>query len=231
MAELKAVSLSYRPPGGRLLFDNLDLTLAPGETIGVTGSNGEGKTTLMRILAGLLLPDRGTVLLDGEPVWRKPRAETARALGYLPQSEVAPFPVTAWQMVLFGRFPHMIGRRLRENAEDRAEAETAMRTTGVYHLRTTPFPQLSGGEKMRVRIARLLAQNPTLLLMDEPTTYLDDDFKQSLAALLRRLAPRGCGAIVVSHDAGFLLDTCNRVYCLEAAALHARKPLLKENQT
>lgn len=228
MADLRAISVAYRPEEGRLLFENLDLHVGPGEVIGITGNNGEGKTSLMRILAGLMRPDRGTVLLDGDPIFARPRRETARALGYLPQFELTPFPITAWQMVLMGRYPHMIGRRLIENGEDREDAEVAMRTVGVYHLRKSTFMHLSGGERMRVRIARLIAQHPQAMLLDEPTTYLDDDFRQTLAGLLRSWCAGGSSAVVVSHDLEFLEQTGGRVYHLEAAKLRPKKTMIKE---
>ncbi len=228
MADLRAVSVAYRPDGGRLLFENLDLHAGAGEVIGITGNNGEGKTSLMRILAGLLAPDRGTVLLDGDPILARSRRETARAVGYLPQFESTPFPITAWQMVLMGRYPHMMGRRLAENGTDREEAEVAMRTAGVYHLRDGTFMHLSGGERMRVRIARLIAQRPRTMLLDEPTTYLDDDFRQTLAGLVRLWCAGGCSAVVVSHDLEFLEQAGGRIYHLEAAKLRPKMTMIKE---
>jgi iron complex transport system ATP-binding protein len=224
---LQAVSVAFRPAGGRLLFSELDLRIGPSEIVGITGSNGEGKTSLLRILAGLQPPTHGVMMLDGEPIDRRERLDVARAVGYLPQSESVPFPITASQMILLGRYPHMSGQRLRESDEDRRQAEVAMRASGIYHLRDSTFEQLSGGERMRVRIARLLAQQPRVYLLDEPTTYLDEDFKQSLRQLLHSLAHSGRSGVVVSHDFQFLSLICNRIYSLGAGALREIHTSLK----
>ena len=221
MAEalLDARSLHYTLPSGRSLLDDVSIALGTCESVGIGGSNGAGKTTLLRILAGLVRPDRGHVLMNGTPIAERPRRETARLMGYLPQSETVAFPVTAMAMVLFGRYPHMAGERMIENAEDRDQAERAMRVAGVYALKDRAYQRLSGGERMRVRIARLLAQQPRLLMLDEPTTYLDDDFKADLVAMMRERIQGGLAAVVVSHEVEFLEKVCSRVYWLEKGRL------------
>ena len=220
---LQASSISFRLPGGRVLFENVDLITAPGDIIGITGSNGTGKTTLLRILAGLLEPACGIVHLTGSPLLLKSRTDIAKMIGYLPQSESVPLPVTVEHMVLLGRFPHMPGSRRYENKEDRDQAGSAMKAMGIEHLSRAVYGELSGGEKMRVRIARLLTQQTLIKLLDEPTTHLDKAFRQDLVRLLRGMGKGGGSAIIVSHDTHFLSETCNRIYRLEEKLLREIK--------
>lgn len=227
--KLQAASLSWRPPGGRLLFENLDLSVSTSEIVGITGGNGEGKTSLLRILAGIRRPDLGSVLLNGRNVHALPRLQAAKLVGYLPQTEECAFPVSAGKMVLFGRYAHMSGLRVWESGKDRMTAEAAMRTAGIYQLRGEACTHLSGGEMMRVRIARLLAQEPRVMLLDEPTTYLDEDFKELLARLLRECAREGACAVVVSHDIDFLNSMCGSIYRLQAGRLQINRGAWKEN--
>lgn len=217
---IEARSVSYRFSSRRTLFEGLDLRLGPGEAVGLTGGNGEGKTTLLRLLAGLLPVQDGSVSLSGRPIRSWPLLERARVMAYLPQTELVPFPVTALEMALFGRYPHLAGWRVRERAEDLNEALGALEAAGISHLRDTPYEVLSGGERGRVRIARLLAQRAQILLLDEPTTHVDRDFREVLAGLLLRRREEGGSCVVISHDIVFLEKVCQRVLLLQGGKFH-----------
>lgn len=186
--------------GDRLILHRLDLSLVPGRITAIVGANACGKSTLLRVMSRLLAPLRGQVTLDGKSVHRMPTRELARIMGLLPQSPIAPEGITVADLVSRGRHPHhgMISRWGREDDEAVAEALAATKTA---ELADRAVDELSGGQRQRVWIAMTLAQQTDLLLLDEPTTFLDVAHQVELLDLLCDLnARRGITIAMVLHD-------------------------------
>jgi iron complex transport system ATP-binding protein len=168
--------------------------------LAVIGANGSGKSTLIRLLAGLLRPAAGEIRLDGIPFARWQPRLRAREIAYVPQTMTMPFPFLAVEVVLSGRAPHLEGFRL-ESARDREKAMEALEMVGAAHLAARPFTSLSGGERQMVVLARALAQEPRLLLLDEPSAALDLKHRASLIRTLARLRDtRDLSVIMITHD-------------------------------
>ena len=221
LVEFAGVGFSYpRPPrpeiardGGFALAD-VSFAIEAGEVFGVIGPNSAGKTTLLRLLTRVVAAERGEVRLDGRPLARLAHAELARRIAVVPQDAPRPFPFSVEQLVLMGRYPHGPGRYF-ESDEDRALARAAMAATGVLDLAALPLEQLSGGERQRAMLARALAQQPTLLVLDEPTSHLDLRYQAETAALIRRVnAERGMTVLLVSHDLNLAAEVSDRLLLL-----------------
>src|SRR5205823_13498776 len=172
LVEFRAVAFAYarpaEPRARAFAFPGLSFAIEHGEVFGVIGPNSAGKTSLLRLLTRVLAAQRGEIRLDGRPIQNLRAWELAREVAVVPQEAPRPFPFTVEQLVLMGRYPHG-PRRFFESAEDRALAAAAMDATGVGHLAPLPLEQLSGGERQRAMLARALAQEPRLLVLDEPT--------------------------------------------------------------
>lgn len=186
--------------GGRPILQGLDLDVAPGRITAIVGANACGKSTLLRCLSRLLAPERGHVLLDGKSVHRTAPRALARQLGLLPQSPLAPDGITVADLVGRGRHPHhgLFARWTR--ADDAAVAE-ALEATGMADLAEEAVDELSGGQRQRVWIAMALAQETDILLLDEPTTFLDVSHQIEVLDLLVDLnRSRGATIVMVLHD-------------------------------
>jgi iron complex transport system ATP-binding protein len=198
-AELAArgLTLAYE---GRVVVDGLDLELPRGEVTAIVGPNACGKSTLLRGLSRLLAPAAGAVLLDGADLHSLPTKQVATRLGLLPQTPTAPDGITVADLVSRGRYPHQ-GWFRRWTAEDDAAVAEAMVATGVAELAERPVDELSGGQRQRVWIAMALAQRTGILLLDEPTTFLDISHQLDVLDLLLDLnAARGTTVVMVLHD-------------------------------
>jgi len=192
-----SVSLGY---GDRTVVDRLSLVVPDGTVTAVVGANACGKSTLLKGMARLLRPTAGSVLLDGEQIHRTPTRQVARTLGLLPQAPVTPEGVSVVDLVSRGRHPHQAAMRRWSAADDSAVAE-AMALTGTTELAERDVDELSGGQRQRVWVAMALAQGTDLLLLDEPTTYLDVAHQMELLELLRDLnAARGTTIVMVLHE-------------------------------
>ncbi|MFI2076173.1 ABC transporter ATP-binding protein [Streptomyces triculaminicus] len=193
------LSLGY---GGRLVVEGVDLTLPGGAVTAVVGPNACGKSTLLRGLARLLTPAAGTVTLDGASIHRMSARALARRMGLLPQQAVAPEGITVEALVRLGRYPHQ--RLLTPwSAADQAAVEEALRRTGTQDLRDRAVDELSGGQRQRAWIALALAQDTPLLLLDEPTTFLDLRHQLDVLDLVGELnAEAGRTVVMVLHDLG-----------------------------
>lgn len=206
MIEVRDVWFHYDGP---VILENVSLTVDQGEFLGVVGPNGGGKTTLLKLLLGLLEPTRGVVRVLGHTP-----SESRRAIGYVPQfvSFRRDFPISVQETVLLGRLglaPPLGGY----SRADREVAERAMSETEVLGFRNRPLSVLSGGELQRVLIARALATEPQLLLLDEPTANIDLRVEKDIFDLLKQLNARAT-IVVVSHDIGFISRYVTRVACL-----------------
>ncbi|MGH7384124.1 MAG: ABC transporter ATP-binding protein [Candidatus Rokuibacteriota bacterium] len=219
LVECRQMAFAY-PPGdpGAFAIRDLSFEVRAGETFGVIGPNASGKTTLVRLLSRVLEPSAGQIRLDGADLARLPRAAVARQVAVVPQDVPHGFPHTVEELVLMGRYPRA-PRRFFESPEDRAAAGRAMEAVGVLPLRRALLDRLSGGERQRVMLARALAQEPRLLVLDEPTAHLDLRHQAECAGLLRRLGREAALTIVlVSHDLGFAAELCDRLLLLAGGA-------------
>ncbi|HXK24934.1 MAG TPA: ABC transporter ATP-binding protein [Myxococcota bacterium] len=206
--------------GGRELLRGVSLALAPGEIVALVGRNGAGKTTLFRVASRILQPDRGEVRLAGRTLTSFSRRELARELAVVPQDVGIPFPFRAGEVVLMGRTPHQGGLGF-ESADDLSRARAAMEAVGVAELASREVTALSGGERQLVLVARALAQDPRVLLLDEPTAHLDLRHRTVVLDRVRRFVEDGRSALVVSHDLNLAARTCDRIALLADGRLLA----------
>jgi iron complex transport system ATP-binding protein len=219
MTTLEARDLTCAYNGQPVLSD-LSLIVHPGQVLALIGPNGAGKTTLLRAMARLLRPRKGMLLLGDQQVWQLSPRAVARRLALAPQSNSDTWPLTVEQVVALGRAPHR-GWFLPFSTKDREVVQQAMRRTGLEHLRQRLVTQLSGGEQRRVLLARTLAQEPAILLLDEPTTHLDLKYQTEILELVRQLAHRDGLAVVIT-----LHDLNQAALCADRLALLAEGRLL-----
>ncbi|TFV63515.1 ABC transporter ATP-binding protein [Geodermatophilus sp. DF01-2] len=214
----ESVSLAY---DDRVVVRDLDLQLTDGSFTAIVGPNGCGKSTLLRALGRLLRPTEGRVLLDGRAIARTPTREVARVLGLLPQAPVAPEGLTVGDLVARGRHPHQSWLRQWSRDDEAAVAE-ALRWTDMADLAERPVDELSGGQRQRAWISMALAQGTDLLLLDEPTTYLDLSHQIDVLELVARLhAERGRTVVVVLHDLNLAARYAQRLVAMDDGALVA----------
>jgi iron complex transport system ATP-binding protein len=195
---------------GRAVLRGLDFGAEAGQLTAVIGRNGAGKTTLIRALAGLATPQAGAALLDGADVGRWERGRLARVLAYLPQERLVHWALTAHAVVALGRLPYQpfgVG----ESAADRAAIDRALAAMDAAHLAQRPVPELSGGERARVLVARALAQEPRVLLADEPAAGLDPAHQLTLFRHLAALAATGSTVVVALHDLSLAARFCHSI--------------------
>jgi iron complex transport system ATP-binding protein len=233
---ISARNLSFAYPRGRGFSPahqhtypavaDVSLDVARGARLGILGPNGSGKTTLLKLLGGVLTPASGDVTLDGQPMRRLGRQAVARRIAMVPQDTHPAFDYTALELVLMGRHPHL-GAFEVEDADDIAIAENALEATGTLAFIDRHFSTLSGGERQRVVIASALAQQPELLLLDEPTASLDPGFQIEIAELLLRLhRERGLGFVLSTHDLNLAASLCDTLVMMRAGSVVASGPTL-----
>lgn len=192
-----------------------------GEIVGLLGPNGSGKTTLLRLLAGQLRPWTGTLRFLGRDLRSWKARDLARQVAYLPQKAGLAFPFTVYEVVMMGRLPHQSGI-FWESEDDHRQVAQALELTGCLPLADRSFHTLSGGEQQLVALASALAQEPRILLLDEPTTFLDLRHRLQLAGILKRLhREQGVSLILVSHDLEFAESFCDRLWLLKNGRLVA----------
>lgn len=205
------------------ILTGIDLALRPGELVGLIGANGAGKTTLLRILADLLPPAAGTVLYDGKPARTLGRRALAQRLAFLAQGGSVQWQMRAEAVVALGRLPHR--RPFADLTEtDRAAIANAFAATDASAFRERSLGSLSGGERMRVLLARALAVEAEMLLADEPLVGLDPRHQLEAMALFRRIAAAGTGVVVVLHDLSLAGRFCDRLVLLESGRILADGP-------
>jgi iron complex transport system ATP-binding protein len=197
---------------------NINLTLQTGEWLSLVGANGSGKSTLLKLLGRILSPQTGVVLLDGKAIHTQPANVVAQKLALLPQQQTIPVGLSVRQLVSLGRTPHQPWWRWELNVEDKQKVENAIQKTQLEHLSDRAVEQLSGGERQRAFLALALAQEPQVLLLDEPTTYLDINYQLQLLELLKALNQQQLTIITVLHELNL------------AARYSSRIALLKEGQ-
>ena len=204
--------------GTKRVLEHIDLSIAAGETVALLGANGAGKSTLLRILARLIPPARGQVLLNEQSLALVPRRELAATVGYLAQMPQAHWPLPLEELVALGRLPHGGWQGLTGRSLDESDAEAVARALDdcdVAHLATHPVNTLSGGERARGLLARVLAGAPKLLLADEPVAGLDPSHQIQVMQLLADYArQRNAGVLVVMHDLHLAARYCQRLVLL-----------------
>ncbi|MFD3973524.1 ABC transporter ATP-binding protein [Streptomyces cyaneofuscatus] len=207
--------------GDRTVVSSLDLVVPPGAITVIVGANACGKSTLLRSMSRLLAPREGRVVLDGKEVHRLPAKELARTLGLLPQSPVAPEGITVSDLVGRGRHPHQ-SMFSRWNEKDDAAVASALEATATEPLADRAVDELSGGQRQRVWIAMALAQQTDLLLLDEPTTFLDASHQIEVLDLLTDLnRSRGTTIVMVLHDLNLAARYADHLIALADGTLHA----------
>jgi iron complex transport system ATP-binding protein len=217
------VSATYDAALGDALLD-ASLTIARGELVAVVGPNGAGKSTLLRVLAGTLAPHRGDVRLFGAPMSARTRQEIARDVAVVAQSEEVRFAFSVREVVMMGRAPHQRARGVPSPADVRL-VEDALVRCDLGDLRLRPVDQLSGGEKKRVAIARAFAQSPSVMLLDEPTAFLDVRHQIGLFAELHAMVDAGMACAVVTHDLQLAAAHACRVVLVHGGRLVASGPV------
>lgn len=211
---LKTVDVSYRIKG-RDIVSGVSVHIPRGKFVGIVGPNGAGKTTLMRMMAGVARPSGGQVLVEGRSMSELSDRERARIIAYMSQNPAIGFGFTVEDIVVMGRYAH---RRpwAPLSPADREAVERALVATGVAHLRDRLVTDLSGGERQRVFLARTLAQQPRLLLLDEPTSDLDVRFQLEVLTLIRRLQKERRLTVVMSiHDLTWAARFCDAILVLK----------------
>ncbi|WP_406223894.1 ABC transporter ATP-binding protein [Streptomyces canus] len=214
----RGVAVGY---GGRMVIDGLDVAIPPGVITTIIGPNGCGKSTLLRTLSRLLKPTRGTVVLDGDDIVKLRTRDVARKLGLLPQAPVAPEGLTVSDLVARGRHPHQSWLR-QWSSDDAAVVERALAMTGVSDLADRPVDSLSGGQRQRVWISMTLAQGTDLLLLDEPTTYLDLAHAIDVLDLVDDLHESGCTVVMVLHDLNLATRYSDNLVVMREGAILAQ---------
>jgi iron complex transport system ATP-binding protein len=215
----EGLSLGY---ADHAVIHGIDLSVLPGRVTGIIGANACGKSTLLKSMSRLLRPTGGVVLLDGKDVHTIPPKELARTLGLLPQSPIAPEGITVADLVGRGRHPHQGIMSRWSSADDEAVA-FALDTTGTAELADRAVDELSGGQRQRVWIAMALAQQTDLLLLDEPTTYLDAAHQVEVLDLLTDLnADSGITIVMVLHDLNLAARYCDKVVMIADGEVEAQ---------
>jgi iron complex transport system ATP-binding protein len=222
--DVQGVCFRYQSTGSDAagwILEDVSFHVQEGEVLGVVGPNGSGKTSLLKVLARLMRPLHGRINLFGQELASMTQQEVACAVGVVPQDTQQLFPFTVAETVLMGRFPHRprgrwIGGFGWESREDVAIAEQVMMTVDIMHLAHRVVTDLSGGERQRAMIARALAQTPKVLLLDEPTAFLDLQHQVEICSALLRLKEESrVTVILVSHDLNLVSQYCDRILLLD----------------
>lgn len=203
--EVKDISFSY---DGEEIFSNISFSIDKGDVLCILGPNGTGKTTLIKCLNGLHDIDSGEILINGKNIKKLSFREISKHIGYIPQSHVPSFPFKVFDVVIMGRAPYLnLGESPKK--KDRDIAIDSLKTLGIEHLKDKEYTNLSGGERQLVFLARILCQQPDILILDEPTSHLDFGNQIRLLEIVDNLASAGLSIIMSSHfpDHAFLSST------------------------
>ncbi len=219
--------------GGAKILQNISFSVRPGDYVSIVGPNGAGKTTLLKCLNRVLTGGSGSVRIFGQPLEKLSQRELARRVSYVPQLDGRPLPFTAAEFMAMGRYPYLSAfSGIR--GQDRRELDDAARLAGVEDLLERRLDTLSGGERQKVFVAAALAQGAEIMLLDEPTTFLDYRHQVEVGRLLTRLNRRGGKTVLaVTHDLNSALAGCNRAIALKGGELVFDGPpveLLRESR-
>ena len=216
---LEQVSLGY---GRRTILKDASLEAKPGEVLGIIGPNGSGKSTLIRGMTRLLTPSSGQIFIDGHTIDSLKHSDLAQLVAVVPQNAVLPELFTAVEVVLMGRTPHL-GLFRYESERDLTIVHNAMEATSTIHLAERRVGELSGGEKQRLVIARALAQEPKVILLDEPTAHLDIHYQIETLDLIHQLCRNQNLIVVIAlHDLNLAVQYCDRLVILNQGRIHSQ---------
>ncbi len=214
---LEGVGFGY---GRHTVLADVDLQVPRGEVLGILGPNGSGKSTLLNLMDGILAPNTGQVRIEGVPIASISRNLIAKRIAMVSQEQHFRFDFSVLQVALMGRYPHL-GRLQFEGTQDMEVVRDALQATACLGFAERSIHELSGGERQRVLIARALAQEPQVILMDEPTSFLDLKFKREIFRLIHRLSTeKNLGVVLVSHDIDLVARHCNKVVLLKDGSIH-----------
>ncbi len=216
----RQLALAY---DGKMIVDSLDLEIPPGQITALVGPNGCGKSTLLRGLSRLLKPRGGAVLLDGKAVQSLSTKELAKQIGVLPQNPAAPDGLTVYELVAQGRYPHQSWFQ-QWSAQDEQVVQEALEMTSTAEFADRPLETLSGGQRQRAWIAMALAQQTEILLLDEPTTFLDLAYQLEVLDLLHDLNERGHTIVMVLHDLNQACRYAHNVVAMREGRIVAQGP-------
>lgn len=218
LIEARNINFSYAT---KPVMENVSFAVEEAQIVAVVGPNGSGKTTLLKIINGTLFPKGGQMLIDGKETVKWPRKEIARKIAIVPQETSLIFPFYAEEIVLMGRFPHL-GRYSFEDKKDYRIVCNAMERTDTLAFADKRFSELSAGERQRVLIARALAQEPKILLLDESTVFLDLKHQVQFLALLRQLnLEQKLTVIFVTHDINLAAQNATGIILLDSGKIYA----------
>ncbi|MDD2252096.1 MAG: ABC transporter ATP-binding protein, partial [Dehalococcoidales bacterium] len=196
---LQVNNLSFSYHSDRKIFHDVNFSLDHGEVLSILGTNGAGKSTLLNCIANLYHPDSGEILLSGEPMAKMNLRDVAQKIGYVPQIHMPAYAYTVREFVVMGRTPY-IGSFATPKAADYKIADEALERMKITHLREKPYTEISGGERQQVLLARVIAQKPRLILLDEPTAHLDYGNQYRVVQMIRQLAEEGYALIMTTHN-------------------------------
>jgi iron complex transport system ATP-binding protein len=217
--KLDNVSLGY---GKRTILKDISLQANPGELVGIIGPNGSGKSTLLKSVIRVLKPYSGKIFINGNSLDEMRHKDLAQLVAIVPQNPVLPDLFTAFEVVLLGRTPHL-GLLRYESSTDLAIVQKSMEITHTEHLAERRIGEISGGEKQRLVIARALAQEPKILLLDEPTAHLDINYQVETLELVRRLCIEDDLIVLIAlHDLNVAVQYCNRLVILNGGVIYSQ---------
>ena len=204
---LEVKDLSFHYPGSRTIFHDVSFTLDKGEVLSILGTNGAGKSTLLNCIANLFKPASGQIMLNGRPMASMSITEVAKIIGYVPQIHTPAYAYTVREFTVMGRTPY-IGAFSTPSKEDYRLADEALERMGILHLRDKAYTEISGGERQQVTIARVLTQQPQIILLDEPTAHLDYGNQYRVVQMVKELSREGYALLMTTHnpDHAIILD-------------------------
>lgn len=197
LLDVKKLNFAYK--NGRQIFSNVSFSLGKGEILSILGPNGAGKSTLLNCLANLLKPTSGEILLDGCPMNSLKPNEIAQKIGYVPQIHIPTYAYTVREFAVMGRAPYL-GMFAKPSKSDYDLVDEALQMLNISHLADKAYTQISGGERQQATIARVLVQEPDIIMLDEPTAHLDYGNQLRMVKLLKKLADKGYSIIMTTHQ-------------------------------